>query len=249
MSYVEKSFTINGYDVHAKYEKTCVETLLRPLLHHLRSLQKEKKGRILVYLVAPPGVGKTTLSMFLEDLSRDGQGEELQAIGMDGFHRYQAYLASHKMRRNGEEVSMVTLKGSPETFDDEKLRQKIIQLTKEENVMWPLYVRSIHNPVEDQIKVTKNIVVLEGNYLLLKDKDWRDLKQYCDYSIFISTKLQYIEERLIARKMMGGTSREDAYLFYKNSDAYNAQYILTHSQKADLMCEMSEDGSYHSVND
>ena len=53
-------------------------------------MQKEKNRRVLALLAAPPGAGKSTLLSFLEKLaSENEQSDEIQIIGMDGFHRRQ----------------------------------------------------------------------------------------------------------------------------------------------------------------
>ena len=58
----------------------------------------EKAGRrILVFLSAPPGTGKTTLVQFLEYLSeQEVDAEPIQAIGLDGFHYHQQYILTHE---------------------------------------------------------------------------------------------------------------------------------------------------------
>ena len=52
---------------------------------------------------------------------------------------------------------MKQVKGCPETYDTEKLRQKLEKI-KIEDILWPIYDRNLHDVVEDQIKVTKDII-------------------------------------------------------------------------------------------
>ena len=63
------SVNINGIDVNATYSDDNVEKIFIPLLQKLADLQKQKGGRIVVFLAAPPGAGKSTLASFLEVLS------------------------------------------------------------------------------------------------------------------------------------------------------------------------------------
>ena len=99
-------------------------------------------------LAAPPGAGKSTLVSFLEKLSRENDDiTDLQAIGMDGFHRRQEYLLSHTTIRDGKEVKMVEIKGAPVTFDLEKLTAAIEKVSSGEDTFWPIYDRHLHNPV------------------------------------------------------------------------------------------------------
>ena len=56
---------VNGHIIHAQYDEHNIQEIFIPLLQRWTHLQKEKKKRLLVLLAAPPGAGKTTLSLFL----------------------------------------------------------------------------------------------------------------------------------------------------------------------------------------
>ncbi|MCJ7691049.1 MAG: nucleoside/nucleotide kinase family protein, partial [Clostridiaceae bacterium] len=78
--------SVNSLEVNANYYEEDIESIFIPLLKHLLIMKKHKKGKLLVYLVASPGVGKSTLASFLEFLSKNSENiEEIQAIGIDGF--------------------------------------------------------------------------------------------------------------------------------------------------------------------
>ena len=101
---------INGIDVKAFYDDNTVKGLFIPLLEHISTLQSKKQGRILVFLAAPPGAGKSTLVSFLEHLAKEIFPEnKLQAVGMDGFHRRQEYLLSHTINVNGTDIPIIKL--------------------------------------------------------------------------------------------------------------------------------------------
>ena len=53
-----------------------------------------------------------------------------------------------------------------------------------------------------------------------------------------------MKERLIARKMAGGKSREDAERFYRESDRVNVERVLKKSWPADETWQMLGDGDY-----
>lgn len=237
--------TINGIDVHASYSEKSVEEIFIPLLKLLAEKQKEANRRILVMLAAPPAAGKSTLLAFLKHLSETTpRVKPITTIGMDGFHRYQDYLLTHTMLRDGQEVSMVSLKGAPETFDLELLAERIKKVAAGANCGWPEYNRMLHNPVENAIQVTGDIVLLEGNYLLLDWPGWRNLKASADYTIRILAEEQDLRERLINRKAASGTDYEEAVKFVENSDLYNARTCLRESMEADLTLRMMQDGEY-----
>lgn len=45
----------------AVYNEDTIQKVFLPLLKQLQQLQKEKKERIIVFMAAPPAVGKTTM--------------------------------------------------------------------------------------------------------------------------------------------------------------------------------------------
>lgn len=234
------SVEINGIHVDATYSDEVVEQLFLPLLKELSDLQKEKGRRILVMLAAPPGAGKSTLVSFLEKLSRENDDiTDLQAIGMDGFHRRQEYLLSHTTIRDGKEVKMVEIKGAPVTFDLEKLTAAIEKVSSGEDTFWPIYDRHLHNPVEDAIHITKDIVLLEGNYLLLDMDGWNRLRAMADYTISITANEAMLRKRLIDRKMKSGNDIESATRFVEYSDMANVRLCLEKTVKADMVLEAS----------
>ena len=167
----------------------------------------------------------------------------ITTIGMDGFHRYQDYLISHSLIRDGKEVKMVEVKGCPETFDLEKLMMRIERIAAGENCGWPEYNRMTHNPKEDAVQVDGKIVMLEGNYLLLNRPGWNKLKNYADLTISIKADEAMLRNRLIERKIKSGNSKEAAERFVDFSDMHNVRICLNESIKADIELEIMSDGS------
>jgi len=239
---------INGIDVEARYTKESVQEIFLPLLHRLSRMQKEKNGRVLAMLAAPPGAGKSTLAAFLKKLSEDEPGvTPITVIGMDGFHRYQADLMAHRTVRDGKEISLVEIKGAPETFALDLLTERVRRVAAGEECGWPEYNRLLHNPVEDAITVKGGIVLLEGNYLLLDRDGWRDLAGFADYTIRIKADVSMLKKRLVERKMKSGTDREAAVRFVEFSDLANARECLGHTKGADLTLVLRADDTYVEV--
>ena len=236
---------INGIDVNAIYSDETINNIFIPLLKRLTEMQKKKGKRILVMLAAPPGAGKSTLVSFFEQLSKESDDLcDVQAIGMDGFHRRQEYLLRHTTERDGVTVKMVDIKGAPITFDLEKLIAAIRRVADGENCGWPSYDRHLHNPVEDTYFVESDIVILEGNYLLLDEDGWRDLRKYADYTIRVMADEGFLRDRLIDRKIKSGNSEEKAIHFVDYSDMANVRICLEKSLPADMMLKVKEDGYY-----
>ena len=230
------SADINGITVNAKYSDTVVNEVFIPLLKHLAQLHHEKQRRILVMLAAPPATGKSTLVSFLEHLARSVIPEKrLQAVGMDGFHlRQEEYLLTHTVELDGEQIPMARIKGAPITFDLDALTRKIWEVSEGNICRWPHYDHQLHDPVDNAITITADIVLIEGNYLLLDMDGWRDLSRFADYTIVLTADEDMLRERLIGRKMKTGMTREDAEHFVAFSDMPNVRLCLDKTMKADL---------------
>ena len=153
---------------------------------------------------------------------------------MDGFHRYNAWLEEHGLRAS---------KGAPETFDIAKLAENLRQIREGEGD-WPQYDRQKHDPVEGSINVNASVVIVEGNWLLLDDEQWRELAQFCDFSLFIKAPASALRERLVRRKLAGGLSQAEAEAFYERTDGPNVRRVLENSRAANMTLEMTADGAY-----
>ena len=244
----EYTVQINGIKVSARYSERAVNEIFVPLLEKLTAMQRAAGRRILVMLAAPPGAGKSTLVSFLEKLSRERPGLcPVQAVGMDGFHRRQEYLLTHSTVRDGREIRMVEIKGAPVTFDLEKLASAIRRVRSGETCGWPVYDRLLHNPVEDAVTVDGDIVLLEGNYLLLDEEGWRDLSAYADYTVSVSAGETLLRKRLIERKILTGVAEDAAVRFVDFSDMPNVRLYLEKSRPADLRLRVTEDGDFRII--
>ena len=152
---------VNGQMVEAIYREEDIETIFKPLLERWYKMYQTKKKRIIVGLAACPGSGKSTLSLFLETLfCALYKDVSFQSIGMDGFHYTNQAL---------KEKQLLNEKGSPNTFDVYKLKEYIIK-TKKEDCFWPAYSRIVHEPVENEVFIQSDIVLIEGNYLISEEQ-------------------------------------------------------------------------------
>ncbi len=240
---MEYTFDNNGIVINAAYNEDEIDTIFIPLLKRLSKMHSEKGGRILVMLAAPPGAGKSTLAGFLQHLSSKAIPEKkVQAIGMDGFHRRQEYLVSHTTLVDGREVKMVDIKGAPVTFDLERLKMKLSEVALGRNIGWPMYNRLSHNPDEDAIFVDGDIIILEGNYLLLDEEGWKDLSDLADFTISVKADPDMLKKRLIERKIATGCPREKAIAFVEFSDMANVRLCLEKTKEAELELSVSDEG-------
>lgn len=242
------SFNVNGLIVDAEYSETEVEELFIPLLKQIALLRTDKDLRLIVYLAAPPGSGKTTLSQFLEILyQKQDLPHTFKAISMDGFHYNQEYLMNYWTEVDGEKMQLNSVKGSPESFDLNALKKKIEALTNKDTVQWPVYDRNLHDVSKENVLVDADIVLIEGNYLLLDEPCWNELQDLADLTVFIDANEERLKPRLIERKMMGGLSLDQATAFYEQSDRRNVLRVLEHSGKSDVRLMMTEGRKFKKI--
>lgn len=242
---IEKEYVVTGLTVKAAFTEAEVEQIFLPFLRKLIKLRKQKGKRLVIYLAGPPGTGKTTLSLFLEELFKELDTKyTFQSVSMDGFHHYNDYLDHHTISKDGQDIILRNLKGVPESFDFEKFKNKTKELSQKEIVAWPIYDRLLHDVSDKKMSVDADIVFIEGNYLLLRQEPWNELAEYCDYSIFIDTELDFLKNRLINRKQNGGSTFEEADLHYHRTDKINAELVLNQSSPADLVFYLTDKGRF-----
>lgn len=240
------NFNVNSFEVRAEYYKRDIYKIFIPLVRRLDGMGKNAGRRIIVYLAGPCGAGKTTLSLLLESLTPANTGSSAQSVGIDGFHYNLEYLNSHYICRGGKKLLMREAKGSAETYDFDKLYGKIAAL-KSGDTYFPYYSRITHDVVEEATFVNAQIIIIEGNWLLLDEPRWRDLIQFCDYSIFINAARETLIDRLIERKIMGGLGAGEAKKFVMRSDAENIERIVSRKLKCDMELKMNKDGGYINI--
>lgn len=238
---MDVSLNINGFSVDAHFDDASVRDVFLPLLHELTAKQKLLGRRLVVLLAAPPGAGKSTLAAFLEKISReDPELTPLQALGMDGFHFHQDYILSHTVIKDGKEIPMRLIKGAPESFDAAKLRSAL-EAAPTEPILWPYYDRNLHDVVENSIPVSAPILLIEGNWLLLDRPGW---ELPGDMRIFINAEESLLKDRLIGRKMRGGSSLDEALAHYARADGPNIALCHSCRRIADMVLTMTGDGTY-----
>ncbi|MBQ8506696.1 MAG: nucleoside/nucleotide kinase family protein [Clostridia bacterium] len=236
------NFRVNGLEIEAEFSGKDRENIFIPLLRKLTALQKEKQRRIAVFFGAPPAAGKSTLCCYLELLSREVPGlTPVQCMGIDGFHHYQEYLDTHFIEKDGAAIPLAKIKGAPETYDVPKLAALLDKLN-EPGQKWPVYDRRIHNPVEQAVEITEDILIVEGNWLLLNEAPWNKLQ--CDYSIFLAAGDPSQLERIVQRKMMGGFSEEHAREIVQKNDWPNILRCMRSSRRGDMNLRSGKNGNW-----
>jgi len=175
-------------------------------------------GRKILGLVAAPGAGKSTLAQALQA----HLGQVAQVVPMDGFH-----LANSELERLGRRGR----KGAPDTFDAAgfvNLLQRIkTQQPGDDAVYAPDFRREIEEAVAGAIAVqaSTQLVITEGNYLLLDDPHWAQVREVADEIWYLDVPNDVRHARLLARHMQFGRSQAQALDWIANTDEPNAVRI------------------------
>lgn len=194
----------------------------RPAGAQLAESSREAR-RLLVGVCGPPGSGKSTLTAQL------ASALDAVVVPMDGFHLPNSVLDARALR---------AVKGAPHTFDAAGFVEAVRSLREgATDVDLPSFDRDIDEPVPGAIHVpaSASIVLIEGNYLLLDESPWSDLRQLLDVTAFIDVDDDLRVERLVARHVQFGRTPAEAREFVLRSDERNAALVLATRQAADVV--------------
>jgi pantothenate kinase len=174
-----------------------------------------------------PGAGKSTLAARLVE----ALGDKAVYVGMDGFHLAQVELAR---------LGRTERKGAQDTFDGVgyvSLLRRLRLQAPDEIVYAPEFRREIEEPVAGAVPVFPQtpLVVTEGNYLLVPDMPWGDVRDILDEVWFLRPDQDERQRRLIARHEQFGRSAEQARDRALGSDERNASVINATAGRADLV--------------
>jgi pantothenate kinase len=225
---ISLELSLDGQSRQIELAEQQFEQVYQPVMNQIIDFQKKSTRRLIVGVSGPPGCGKTYFSTLLTALiNRQLDQEAAVCIGMDGWHYNQAQLEQKAFCRNGKMMLLKAVKGAPESFDVEAFLHFLNQLHSHAELSFPVYDRIIHDPVENagHVYTRHQIVIVEGNYLMLNEYPWDKLRTLLDISCFILAKDKLRWHTLLKRHLKGGKSPSQAIKHIRAVDMPNARRI------------------------
>jgi pantothenate kinase len=185
-----------------------------------------RPGLAVLGVTGRPGAGKSTLAALLVEAV---PGAVL--VGMDGFHLAHAALAA---------LGRVERKGAPDTFDAAGYvallrRVRGLDAAGDGETVWaPRFHRDLEDAVAGAVPVTAEarLVVTEGNYLLLDDPPWDQVRLLLDECWFVDVPEDLRRARLQARHELYGRTPQQARARTLGSDERNAVLVAASRPRA-----------------
>lgn len=176
-------------------------------------------SKLWIGLAGGPGSGKSTLAKAL----KERLGEMLTIIPLDGYHYYRSELDGMP---DPEEAH--ARRGAPFTFNAAKFVDDLIKARDTGEGDFPSFDHRVGDPVEADIHLPKGpqIVLVEGNYLLLDTEPWRQLREKVfDETWFLDVPVSECNRRVGERHVKTGLSQERAQLRVVTNDSLNAELV------------------------
>lgn len=195
-------------------------------------LKAQAHGRqYFVAICGGPGSGKSTLAKKL----CAALGEHAVELPMDGFHFYR-----HELDAFDDPIAAHDRRGAPFTFNAHKFVERLRQVRSAEAGPWPSFDHARGDPVEDDIHLEPHhqVVLVDGNYLLLDESPWRDVRELFDERWFVSVPEALARQRVASRNAAAwGWPLEKALARTDSNDVPNMRLVSATSVHADRIID------------
>jgi pantothenate kinase len=235
-------FYLDRSDTRLELDYSQVEQFYFPLVQRLLASLKPD-ARLLVSVAGIPGSGKTAFSTLLTGILNAHCREDIAVlIGQDGWHYPNAYLDSHTLHFGGEEVTLRSIKGAPESYDTTSAYSCLLSIRQQVEVSFPVYDRTFHDPIPHAGHILKSqrIIIVEGNYWLLDEDPWRSFYPLFDLHILLSADTASLVDGLRQRHLKGGKTPQTVEEHIRRVDFTNAARILQHLLPPDIIVHKAD---------
>jgi len=185
--------------------------------------------RRIVAIAGPPAAGKSTVVGRIADALNQKRPNRAAILPMDGFHYDDAVLTW---------MGRLDFKGAPDTFDVSGLRHTLERLKdRKETVAVPVFDRDLEvsRGSARLISPEVDLILVEGNYLLVEESPWDQLAPLYDLTVMIRVSVEELTKRLTERWEGFGKDQQGVRHKLDEVDLPNGRYVLRNSAVADIL--------------
>jgi len=181
--------------------------------------------RFVIAISGAPASGKSTLALEL----CSALAPKAALLGMDAFHYDDQILQARGDRQR---------KGAPHTFDVDGYAALLRRLRTEpaQAITVPEFDRTLEltRNAAHIVTADQQILITEGNYLLLDEHPWSALAPCFDLTVSVDVPIAVIEERIVQRWLDHGLTASEAARRFADNDGPNAMLVQSSSRPADI---------------
>ncbi|TIB95727.1 P-loop containing nucleoside triphosphate hydrolase protein [Wallemia mellicola] len=229
-------------------------------LHIQRELETiTNEERFLVGISGIPGSGKSCKCPFEQHIlsyvsvaftsklfdKLINSGMNAGVISMDGWH-----YTRDELSKFPDPEAAFARRGAPHTFDTKSYTDfvKSLKKTPRDFLQAPTFSHSLKDPTPAGVAIDTHtqIVILEGNYVLLNDPKWKEAANLLNIRFWIDLDENEARSRLVKRHLASGIceNEEDAYRRVETNDIQNGRYVRANLIDETKVIESIDDVKY-----
>ncbi|KAI0448220.1 P-loop containing nucleoside triphosphate hydrolase protein [Xylaria telfairii] len=213
---------------------------------HKQFVGDSGQRRVVIAFSGPPGSGKSTIAaQVVRRINTTFQRSIATCLAMDGFHYTRGYLDTLPNR-----IEAHARRGAPWTFDADGVVRLLKTLsasrvsTEPVGILAPSFDHKLKDPVAEAIRIEPEteIVIVEGNWLLLDRDPWKRIPDYVDDTWFVDVAPALASHRIALRHITAGIEDtwEAAMARVEVNDLLNGDEVRKHLLEPNIRVESVE---------